>query len=387
MTQGGGSSKSPVPQIAIEIYKTMKEALDFVVSMEFWRMGLRWTLSLLISYWHLLFASTTTPPSRSPPPSSPSRPVCIITGATSGLGAAAAHALSARGFFVVLVGRSSRLLEKTMMEIKRKNESAELKAFEVDLSSFQSILQFKASLQQWLSDSQMHSSIQLLINNAGILATSSRFTSQGYDQMMATNYLSAFFLSKLLLPLLRNSLIPSRIVNVTSFTHRSVSNIQVAKDTVSGKCFSRLKRYPYAHVYEYSKLFLLLFSYELHRQLGLMDISRHVSVIAVDPGVVETNILREVPPCLSSLANKVLRSLWFLQSPEVGISSILDAAFAPPETSGVYFFGGKGNTVSSSMLSYDAKLAQELWSASSDLFLESQLAFKETSTSVSNFVS
>ncbi|XP_062020177.1 uncharacterized protein LOC133736632 isoform X3 [Rosa rugosa] len=344
----------------------MKEALDFVLSMEFWRMGLRWTLSLLISYWHLLFASTTTPPSRSPPPSPPSRPVCIITGATSGLGAAAAHALSARGFFVVLVGRSSRLLEKTMMEIKRKNESAQLKAFEVDLSSFQSILQFKASLQQWLSDSQMHSSIQLLINNAGILATSSRFTSEGYDQ---------------------NSLIPSRIVNVTSFTHRSVSNIQVAKDTVSGKCFSGLKRYPYAHVYEYSKLFLLLFSYELHRQLGLMDISRHVSVIAVDPGVVETNILREVPPCLSSLANKVLRSLWFLQSPEVGISSILDAAFAPPETSGVYFFGGKGNTVSSSMLSYDAKLAQELWSASSDLFLESQLAFKETSTSVSNFVS
>ncbi|XP_040363641.1 sulfoacetaldehyde reductase isoform X2 [Rosa chinensis] len=344
----------------------MKEALDFVLSMEFWRMGLRWTLSLLISYWHLLFASTTTPPSRSPPPSSSSRPVCIITGATSGLGAAAAHALSARGFFVVLVGRSSRLLEKTMMEIKRKNESAQLKAFEVDLSSFQSILQFKASLQQWLSDLQMHSSIQLLINNAGILATSSRFTSEGYDQ---------------------NSLIPSRIVNVTSFTHRSVSNIQVAKDTVSGKCFSRLKRYPYAHVYEYSKLFLLLFSYELHRQLGLMDISRHVSVIAVDPGVVETNILREVPPCLSSLANKVLRSLWFLQSPEVGISSILDAAFAPPETSGVYFFGGKGNTVSSSMLSYDAKLAQELWSASSDLFLESQLAFKETSTSVSNFVS
>ena len=69
-----------------------------------------------------------------------------------------------------------------MMEIKRKNESARLKAFEVDLSSFQSILQFKDSLQQWLSDSQMHCSIQLLINNAGILAASSRVTSEGYDQ-------------------------------------------------------------------------------------------------------------------------------------------------------------------------------------------------------------
>ncbi|PRQ20587.1 hypothetical protein RchiOBHm_Chr7g0229791 [Rosa chinensis] len=89
-------------------------------------------------------------------------------------------------------------------------------------------------------------------------------------------------------------------------------------------------------------MFLLLFSYELHHQLGLMDISRHVSVITVDPGVVESNIMREVPPCLCSLAFKVLRRLCLLQSPEVGISSILDSALAPPETSGVYFFWWKG---------------------------------------------
>ncbi|KAM5574991.1 hypothetical protein ABKV19_014100 [Rosa sericea] len=55
------------------------------------------------------------------------------------------------------------------------------------------------------------------------------------------------------------------------------------------------------------------------------------------------------------------------------------------ETSGVYFFGGKGHTVSSSMLSYDAKRLKELWNTSSDLFLESQVW--NTSTSVSNCVS
>ncbi|PRQ20621.1 hypothetical protein RchiOBHm_Chr7g0230161 [Rosa chinensis] len=86
----------------------------------------------------------------------------------------------------------------------------------------------------------------------------------------------------------------------------------------------------------------------------------------------------------SSLALKVLRLLCLLQSPEVGISSILDAALASLETSGDYFFGGKGQTFSSSMLSYDAKLPKALWNTSSDLFLESQLAFKETSTTVSN---
>ena len=84
-----------------QLFKTMKETLDFVMSMEFWRMGLLWTLSLLISYWKLLFAPT--PLSASAPPSfQTTSPVCIVTGATSGLGAAAAHALSARGFFVVL---------------------------------------------------------------------------------------------------------------------------------------------------------------------------------------------------------------------------------------------------------------------------------------------
>lgn len=69
-----------------------------------------------------------------------------------------------------------------MVEIKEKNKNAHLKGFQVDLSSFHSILKFKGSLEQWLADSNMHSSIQLLINNAGILATSCRLTTEGCDQ-------------------------------------------------------------------------------------------------------------------------------------------------------------------------------------------------------------
>lgn len=69
-----------------------------------------------------------------------------------------------------------------MKEIKSKNKDAKLKSFEVDMSSIQSILKFKNSLAQWLSDSELHPSIQLLVNNAGILATSSRPTIEGYDR-------------------------------------------------------------------------------------------------------------------------------------------------------------------------------------------------------------
>lgn len=69
-----------------------------------------------------------------------------------------------------------------MREIKDRNEHADLKAFEVNLSSFESIFKFKVSLKQWLVNSNLHSSVQLLVNNAGILATSQRLTTDGYDE-------------------------------------------------------------------------------------------------------------------------------------------------------------------------------------------------------------
>ncbi|XLS67152.1 hypothetical protein HN51_018175, partial [Arachis hypogaea] len=86
---------------------------------------------------------------------------------------------------------------------------------------------------------------------------------------------------------------------------------------------------------------------------------------AADPGVVQTNILREVPSLLSLLAHFVLKHLGLLQSPEYGVSSIIDAALAPPGTSGAYFFGGIGRTIEPSILSRDAGLALKLWETTS----------------------
>ncbi|KAF4403672.1 hypothetical protein G4B88_002525 [Cannabis sativa] len=375
----------------MRILSKLWETLSFALQPEFWRMIVFWIWALLLSYFKALLLPNSRRYTRSSPPQLPHtassssppphfRPLCIITGATSGLGAAAAHALSKEGFFVVLVGRSSQLLEETMREIKARNNTAQLKAFQVDLSSFISILKFKSSLEQWLLDSDMHSSVQLLVNDAGILATSHRLTVEGYDEVMATNYIGAFCLTKLLLPLLKNSPIPSRIVNVTSFTHRSVSSVQINKDVVAGKWLSGLKQYPFARVYEFSKLFVLLFSYELHQQLASNDESCQISVLAADPGFVKTNLLREFPSFITQVAFFVLDLVGLLQSSENGISSILDAALAPPEISGVYFFGGKGRTIKSSKLSYNDRLRHELWTTSSDLFLQSQLATTEIFT-------
>ncbi|KAF4377105.1 hypothetical protein F8388_017509 [Cannabis sativa] len=360
----------------MRILSKLWETLSFALQPEFWRMIVFWIWALLLSYFKALLLPNSRRYTRSSPPQLPHtassssppphfRPLCIITGATSGW-ELLLHMLFPRkaslSFLVNLLhlfsfGRSSQLLEETMREIKARNNTAQLKAFQVDLSSFISILKFKSSLEQWLLDSDMHSSVQLLVNDAGILATSHRLTVEGYDEVMATNYIGAFCLTKLLLPLLKNSPIPSRIVNVTSFTHRSVSSVQINKDVVAGKWLSGLKQYPFARVYEFSKLFVLLFSYELHQQLASNDESCQISVLGIF----------------------VLDLVGLLQSSENGISSILDAALAPPEISGVYFFGGKGRTIKSSKLSYNDRLRHELWTTSSDLFLQSQLATTEIS--------
>ncbi|CAK8567550.1 unnamed protein product [Lathyrus sativus] len=358
--------------VVINLIKDLWRGLHFVLSIQFWRMALLWTLSVLFSHFQLLKDSLFSHKIVYPRCSSsmfPNTPVCVITGATSGLGFSTACKISKEGFLVVIVGRSEKLLSETVRKIKDLNEDAQLKAFQADLSSVESIIKFKNSLRQWLLDSNLHCSVQILINNAGILATSPRVTAEGYDQMIGTNYVGAFVLTKLLLPLLENSPVSSKIVNVTSFTHRAVTNMQVDEGAVSGKKFLSSKHYRYAQVYEYSKLCVLLFSFELHRQLTQMGKSHQIFVNVADPGIVKTNIMREVPACLSWLAYFILKRLRLLQSPDCGKDPIIDAAFAYPGTSGAYFFGGKGRTINPSALSRNAKIAHELWETTCNMLL------------------
>uniref|UniRef100_A0ACD5XX57 Uncharacterized protein n=1 Tax=Avena sativa TaxID=4498 RepID=A0ACD5XX57_AVESA len=358
-----------------------REALRMVCSPEFWRMGVLWTLSLLYSYLLLFLRGRTAAPRRRRDVGGRDggggggggRPICVVTGATSGLGQAAAAALAREGYHVLLAGRSLQLLSKTAQEIRRQQPHACLETFQVDLSSYKSIKKFETSLNQWIRDSNLEPSIQLLINNAGILAKSHRVTKDGIDEMMQTNYVGPFILTSILLPLLKNSPVPSRVVNLTSFTHRCVSEIDVSEETLRGVKFCQHSvggSYPVASTYEYTKFCLLMFTYELHRQL---HISSGISVMAADPGVVETSIMRELSPCLSRFAFFGLRILHLLQQPETGIDAVLDAALAPPEASGKYFFGGRGRTVRSSPLSYDMEAAKKLWAESSALLRELQL--------------
>ncbi|KAL0823564.1 hypothetical protein Bca101_047241 [Brassica carinata] len=196
------------------------------------------------------------------------KPAQTVNPVTSGIGKATAFALAEKGYHVVL---GNALLPKTLKEIKRKNKDAQLKSFVVDMSCFSSIFNFKDSLKQWLSDAELDPSIQLLVNNAGIMAVSSRPTNEGYDR-------------------------------------------------------------------------------------------------AADPGFVKTNLMREYPKYVSAFAFLSFKLIGLLQTPDEGARSSVDATLAPPETSGVYYFGGKGRTIKSSKASRDPKLGKQLWETSCGLF-------------------
>uniref|UniRef100_A0A8R7QHF6 Uncharacterized protein n=1 Tax=Triticum urartu TaxID=4572 RepID=A0A8R7QHF6_TRIUA len=91
-----------------------RDALRMVCSPQFWRMGVLWTLSLLYSYLLLFLRGRTAAPRRREDVGRGGRPICVVTGATSGLGRAAAAALAREGYHVVLAGRSAQLLSEVL---------------------------------------------------------------------------------------------------------------------------------------------------------------------------------------------------------------------------------------------------------------------------------
>ncbi|CAM6089226.1 unnamed protein product [Calypogeia fissa] len=338
------------------------------------RMGVLWTVAIILSYLKLPFqkvcrstADVSFP--RSAPEDTPvkgnvQRMQHVV--ASSGIGEATAEALALHGYHVILAGRSMSKLLEVQRELTKKHGSISMEALELNLCSLNSILSFKKTVETALQNSQPARQLQLLVNNAGILACSQRWTDDGLDSMMASNYLGPYFLTRQLLPMLHQS--PhARIVNVSSFTHRCVGNLDIGeKQLAQGSMQSSWKGdwYRIAQIYETTKLCLVLFTYELHRRLSETTAFPKVSVLAADPGIVKTNIMRELPSWLEWFAHFVLRLVGLLQGPSTGANAVIDAALAPKGLSGKYFFGGNGRTLRSSFLSFDSDLGRQLWETS-----------------------
>ena len=272
--------------------------------------------------------------------------VCLITGATSGIGKATAMGLASMGASVVMVGRDRGRGEAALAEVKEGSASASVDLMLADLSSQQEIHRLADEFKE------AYPRVDVLINNAGVIRSKRVTTADGLEMTFAVNHLAYFLLTNLLLDVLKASA-PSRIVNVASGEQR---NGTIDFDDLQGE-----KGYKTAKAYGQSKLANVLFTYELARRLE----GTGVSVNCLHPGAgVRTNLGSGV----SGIFGFTVRALTpLMKSPEKGAQTSIYLASSPEVEglSGRYFV--KKAEARSSDVSHDERIARRLWEASAEL--------------------
>ena len=271
----------------------------------------------------------------------------MITGATSGIGKAAAVQLAELGATLVLVGRNPDKTAAAVNQIKDQTGNEEVHFFIADLSSLQAIRQLAFEFKAW------HQRLDVLVNNAGALMLSRQKTVDGIEMTFALNHLSYFLLTNLLLDVLKSSS-PSRVVNVSSDAHQ---NTQLDFDDLQMQ-----RRYHGHKAYGQSKLANLLFTYELARRLE----GTGVTVNGLHPGVVATGFLATNNGLRGRLHNRLdVRRVG--RSVEEGARTVTYLATSSDVegVSGKYFMDEE--LVSSSPTSHDKDTSTRLWQVSEEL--------------------
>lgn len=268
----------------------------------------------------------------------------VVTGATSGVGAATATAFSRAGAHVVLAVRD---VQRGRDAARTMGGSTEVR--ELDLADLSSIGSF---VQSW------DGPLDILINNAGVAGRRGARTKDGFDLQFGTNHLGHFALTNLLLPH-----ISDRVVTVASGAHKA-GEIHFDDLTLSRR------RYGFAEAYGQSKLANLLFVLELQRRLRRAGTK--VRSVAAHPGYSATNLgTTGQPKALVAAAN--LAGRLFAQSSEHGALPTLFAATQDlPEASYVGPDGrgelrGSPTLVGRSAKASDLTTARRLWEVSEQL--------------------
>jgi retinol dehydrogenase 12 len=258
--------------------------------------------------------------------------ICLVTGATDGVGKVTARRLAQAGATVIGVGRNPEKIKAVVTEIGDTVGSLEFMI--ADLSSQ---AQIRALVDEFKSK---YDRLHVLVNNAGALFPTYRESVDGIEMTFALNHLSYFLLTTLLLDTICTSA-PARIINVSSSAHEG--------NTINFDDLNHRQHYREWTAYGASKLANILFTYELARQLQ----GRGVTVNAVHPGFVNTNFQRA--------AGLNMRGPL---TPEEGADTQIWLAQSK-ETEGVtgkYFV--RRHDTRSSDTSYNKATAQQLWEVS-----------------------
>ena len=267
----------------------------------------------------------------------------IITGATDGIGLAAAKSIAKKGYHVSLVGRNPDKGKKALEAIIAHSSNENLDFFECDLSLIANVKDLADRIKQ------EHSKIDVLLNNAGGANKTKQITSEGLEKTFATNQMNYFVLSTELLNIISESS-DGRIVNVASNAHIGA---EVDYENInSEKSFSAWTSYCV------SKLMNIMFTYQLS---SMQD---RVSVNVLHPGFVDTNIAGNE----GSLIKYIVKfgAKMFARTVDNGADSsiYLSTSDDVKGVSGKYFF--KCREIKSSRASYNQEDWKKVWDLCED---------------------
>jgi NAD(P)-dependent dehydrogenase (short-subunit alcohol dehydrogenase family) len=268
---------------------------------------------------------------------------CLVTGATSGIGRAAAIELARRGARLVLMARDPQRAAETLDDIVWQTGNRETAVIAGDLASFAEVRRIAA---RFLA---LECPLHVLVNNAGLVMDRRVETIDGLETTLAVNHYAPFLLTTLLLERLRASA-PARVVTVSSVGHKFAGR-------VDPECLEPVGRYRGMRLYCISKLGNVLFTRELARRLA----GSGVEAYSVHPGSVATRFGSNTGGILNWGSKLITR---LRRTPEKGAETIvfLCAEATLPGRSGDYFFDGRPRRTSRQ--GTDAELARRLWDAS-----------------------
>lgn len=215
--------------------------------------------------------------------------VCIITGATSGIGKETAIELAKKGVRLVLPVRSMEKGESLRQQIHTLTGNGHADVMRCDLASLDSVRSFS---REFLAK---YDRLDILINNAGIWESKRKESADGIELTFAVNHLAPFLLTYLLTDLLIASA-PARVINISSEAHRQG---RMRFDDLEGK-----KRWSSFGSYAQSKLANVLFTRELARKMN----GAGVTVNCLHPGVVNTHLFDKLPKLIISMVRLLMNS-------------------------------------------------------------------------------
>ncbi|XP_049348799.1 short-chain dehydrogenase TIC 32, chloroplastic-like [Solanum verrucosum] len=273
----------------------------------------------------------------------------IVTGASSGIGAETARVLALRGVHVIMGVRNISAGEQVKETIIKDVPQAKIDALELDLSSLASVRNFASNFNS------LGLPLNLLINNAGIMATPFTLSKDKIELQFATNHVGHFLLTNLLLDTMkktaRESRKEGRIVNVSSRRHKFSYNEGIRFDKINDQ-----SGYNGLSAYGQSKLANVLHANELARHLK--DEGVEITANSLHPGAIATNLFRQ-HSIISGIVNVIGKHV--MKNVEQGSATTCYVALHPDVkgVSGKYY--ADCNIAEASPQANDAGLAKRLW--------------------------